>query len=45
MSRHEDTVRIRHMLDYARETVLLVQGLSRHDLDGSGSFASAGSPA
>ena len=33
MSRHEDTVRIRHMLDYARETVALVQGRSRRDLD------------
>jgi hypothetical protein len=33
MSRHEDMVRIRHMLDYARETVALVQGRSRRDLD------------
>ena len=41
MSRHEDTVRIRHMLDYARETVALVQGRSRRDLDSDRVFSLA----
>jgi len=39
MSRHEDTVRIRHMLDYARETLALVQGRSRRDLDSDRVFS------
>jgi len=41
MSRHEDTVRIRHMLDYARETLALVQGRSRRDLDSDRVFSLA----
>ena len=41
MSRHEDTVRIRHMLDYARETVALVQARSRRDLDSDRVFSLA----
>ena len=33
MSRHKDDVRLRHMLDYAREALSLVQNKSRPDLD------------
>lgn len=33
MSRHDDTVPMRHMLDYAREAVALVRFRSRSDLD------------
>ena len=33
MSRRDDTVPMRHMLDYARETVAMVSGRSRGDLD------------
>ncbi len=33
MSRHESNIRLRHMLDYAREAVSLAQGKSRADLD------------
>jgi uncharacterized protein with HEPN domain len=33
MSRHEDTVRLRHMLDHALEAVDLARGRSRSDLD------------
>lgn len=33
MSRHEDLVRLRHMLDHAREAVDLVGGKARTDLD------------
>ena len=33
MSRHESDIRLRHMLDYAREAVSLAQGKSRADLD------------
>jgi hypothetical protein len=33
MSRHSDIVRLRHMLDHARETVALVEGKTRADLD------------
>ncbi len=32
MSRHEDNVRLRHMLEYSREAVSLVQGKTRADL-------------
>jgi uncharacterized protein with HEPN domain len=32
MSRHDDTVRMRHMLDHAREAVAMVSGRSRQDL-------------
>ena len=33
MSRRDDTVPMRHMLDYAREAVALVRQRSRADLD------------
>ena len=33
MSRHEDEVRLRHMLDHALEAVELAKGRSRQDLD------------
>ena len=33
MSRRDDTVAMRHMLDYAREAVALVRQRSRADLD------------
>ena len=33
MSRHESDIRLRHMLDHAREAVLLMQGKSRAELD------------
>jgi uncharacterized protein with HEPN domain len=33
MNEHDDRVRLRHMLDYAREAVALTQGRSREDLD------------
>lgn len=33
MSRHDPSVRLRHMLDHAREAVAMVQGRTRADLD------------
>lgn len=33
MSRHDDEVRLRHMLDHAREAVQLAAGRKRSDLD------------
>ena len=33
MSRRDDTVPMRHMLDYAREVVAMVHGRTRQDLD------------
>ena len=33
MSRRDDSVPMRHMLDYARETVVMVSGRSRRDVD------------
>ena len=33
MSRRDDTVPMRHMLDYAREALAMMDGRSRHDLD------------
>lgn len=33
MSRHDPQVRLRHMLEYAREAVALTSGRSRADLD------------
>ncbi len=33
MSRHESVVRLRHMLDHAREAMVLIQGKTRPDLD------------
>ncbi len=35
MSRHEDMVRLRHMLDHSREAVEFVQGKTRADLSNS----------
>ena len=33
MTRHDPTVRVRHMLDHAREAVEMVRGRTRSDLD------------
>ena len=33
MTRHDDTVRMHHMLDSAREALTLVQGKARSDVD------------
>ena len=33
MTQHDDTVRMRHMLDHAREAVDMIAGKSRIDLD------------
>ena len=33
MSRHDDLVRVRHMLDHAQEAAVLVRGKLRDDLD------------
>ncbi len=33
MSKHESRVRLRHMLDYAREALVLSRGKARADLD------------
>jgi len=33
MSEHDSDIRLRHMLDYAREAVSVTQGRSRADLD------------
>lgn len=33
MTRHDPVVRLRHMLDYAREAVRMVQGKNRKELD------------
>jgi len=30
MTRHDDTVALRHMLDHAEETILIAQGRSRN---------------
>lgn len=35
MSRHDDSVPMRHMLDHAREAVAMVRQRSRADLDGN----------
>ena len=35
MSRHEDIVRLRHMLDYAGEAIALMQDKTRADLEDS----------
>jgi uncharacterized protein with HEPN domain len=32
MTRHDDLVRLRHMLDHAREAVSLIEGKRREDL-------------
>lgn len=41
MSRHDDTVRLHHMLDHAREAVQIASGRSRPDLDSDRQFALA----
>ena len=33
MTRHDDTNRLHHMLNHAREAVSLIQGKQREDLD------------
>lgn len=33
MARHDPVIRVRHMLDHAREAVAMVQSRSRTDLD------------
>lgn len=33
MTRHDDRIRLRHMLDHGREAVAMVRGRSRADLD------------
>ena len=33
MTRHDPLMRVRHMLDHAREAVAMVRGRSRADLD------------
>ena len=33
MTRHDDTIRLRHMLDYAVETVEMARGKQRQDLE------------
>jgi uncharacterized protein with HEPN domain len=33
MTRHDDSVRLRHMLDYSREAIDMVRGRTRRDLD------------
>ena len=33
MSRHDDRVRLRHMVDHAREAISMLRGHSREDLD------------
>jgi uncharacterized protein with HEPN domain len=35
MSKHDDMVRLRHMLEHAREAVVLMQDKNRSDLDNS----------
>lgn len=41
MSRHEDTVRLHHMLDHAREAVQMASGRARPDLDADRQFGLA----
>ena len=33
MTRHDDRIRLQHMLDYDREAVSMIQGRKREDLD------------
>jgi len=33
MTRHDDMIRLRHMLDHAREAVAMIRGRTRPDLD------------
>ena len=41
MSRHEDTVRLHHMHDHAREAVQMASGRNRPDLDADRQFGLA----
>jgi len=41
MSRHDDSVRLHHMLDHAREAVRMVSGRNRSDLDSDRQFGLA----
>ncbi|MCX5769245.1 MAG: DUF86 domain-containing protein [Candidatus Hydrogenedentes bacterium] len=41
MTRHDDTVALRHMRDHALEAVVAARGRSRQDLDGDRIFALA----
>ncbi len=41
MSRHDDTVRLHHMLDHAREAVQMTAGRNRPDLDSDRQFGLA----
>jgi uncharacterized protein with HEPN domain len=41
MTRHDDTTRLRHMLDYSRKSVQLASGKSRADLDADELFGLA----
>jgi len=41
MTRHDDTVALRHMRDHALEAVAAARGRSRQDLDGDRMFALA----
>jgi uncharacterized protein with HEPN domain len=41
MTRHDDTTRLRHMLDYARKAARLTAGRARADLDSDELFGLA----
>lgn len=41
MTRHDDTTRLRHMLDYAVEATEMAKGRQRQDLDGDRQFCLA----
>ena len=41
MSRHDDAVRLHHMLDHAREAIHMASGRTRPDLDSDRQFALA----
>jgi uncharacterized protein with HEPN domain len=34
MTRHDDDIRLRHMLDYSRKAVAMIEGRARDDLNG-----------
>lgn len=33
MTRHDDDIRLRHMLDYSRKAVAMIEGRAREDLN------------
>ncbi|MBN1508371.1 MAG: hypothetical protein JW955_16095 [Sedimentisphaerales bacterium] len=41
MTRHDDTTRLRHMLDHAAEATQMAQGRQRHDLEADRQFSLA----